>query len=402
MDTRIITSNLQDAADIIIGGGLVAVPTETVYGLACNGLNEKAVERIYEVKGRPAAKPLALMVHDADTMELYCENISKAAKTLAKRFWPGPLTIVLEAKDSIPQIVRAGGETIGLRCPDHPMTLKILECSALPLAAPSANPAGSQSPKTANEVMDYFSGKIEAVVDGGECGIGVESTVIDMSSNPYRILRQGALSYEQIADALVADMTIVGITGGTGCGKTTALNELEKLGALILDCDAVYHELLEKSEQLIDELDRRYPGVVTDGVLDIKALGRIVFSDENELKDLNSITHRHIGQDVDRRLRQWAMEGGEIAAIDAIELISSGIGSKCKATVGIVANREARIKRIMARDNISREYASLRVDAQKPDSYFEENCTYIARNDGDRQDFINEFHKIVLEVLNNG
>ena len=138
--TKLITENISAAADIIKSGGLVAVPTETVYGLAGNGLDVAAVERIYEVKGRPAVKPLALMVPGKGAMELYCENIPEAAFALADRFWPGPLTIVLKAKDIVPDIVRAGGETVGLRCPDHPMTLELLEKSGLPFAAPSANP----------------------------------------------------------------------------------------------------------------------------------------------------------------------------------------------------------------------------------------------------------------------
>ena len=254
--TKLIKEDISLAVDIIKSGGLVGVPTETVYGLAGNGLDKAAVERIYEVKGRPAIKPLALMVPGKAAMECYCENIPKSAYDLADKFWPGPLTIVLKAKNIVPEIVRAGGETVGLRCPDHPMTLGLLEKSGLPFAAPSANPSDRPSPKNAAQVMDYFDGVIDAVIDGGDCGIGRESTLIDMSRKPYRILRQGALSEIEIADALVESMNIVGITGPTGCGKTTALNVLGDFGALVLDCDAVYHELLEKNAELIGFLSR--------------------------------------------------------------------------------------------------------------------------------------------------
>lgn len=160
---------------------------------------------------------------------------------LAKRFWPGPLTIVLEAKAIVPEIVRAGGDTVALRCPDHPLTLELLQKTQLPLAAPSANPSGEPSPKNAAKVVEYFDGKISAVIDGGECGIGTESTIIDMSKTPYKILREAALPEETIRKALADDLTVLGITGGTGCGKTTALRQLEALGAMIIDCDAVYH-----------------------------------------------------------------------------------------------------------------------------------------------------------------
>ena len=172
----------------------------------------------------------------------------------------------------------AGGDTVGLRCPDHPLTLALLRSCGLPLAAPSANPSGEPSPKTAEQVLAYFDGKIDAVIDGGPCGVGRESTLIDLSRAPYRILREGALPESEIADALADEMTVIGMTGPSGCGKTTALRELEKLGALALDCDAVYHELLESDADLIKALDSAFPGTVRDGGLDRGALGRIVFA----------------------------------------------------------------------------------------------------------------------------
>ena len=127
MKTQRITTEIAQAADAIRAGQLVAVPTETVYGLAGNGLDPKAVAQIYEVKGRPSVKPLSLMVHDASAMARYCDPVPQAAHTLAEAFWPGPLTIVLRAKACVPEIVRAGGQTVGLRCPDHPATLALIE-----------------------------------------------------------------------------------------------------------------------------------------------------------------------------------------------------------------------------------------------------------------------------------
>ena len=399
METKIFHGAADEAAEIIKTGGLVAVPTETVYGLAGNGLDEEAVKQIYEVKGRPQVKPLSLMVPGAEAMDRYCEDVPQGARLLAERFWPGPLTIVLKAKDFIPSIVLAGGDTVGLRCPDHPMTLELLKKAGVPFAAPSANPSGEESPKTAQKVWDYFSGKIEGIIDGGECGIGRESTIISMAQKPYRILRQGALAEKEIASALTEGLTILGITGGTGCGKTTALRTLEELGALIIDCDAVYHGLLIENKEMLAEIDSAFPGVVIDGVLDRKALGAVVFSDTEALARLNGITHSYVGREIDRLLESWALSGGRLAAIDAIELFGGNLARRCKATFAVLADRDKRIERIMARDGITREYAALRVDAQKPDSYFEEKCDYILKNNSTEEEFREKCRSKFLEVI---
>ena len=399
METKIFHGAADEAAEIIKTGGLVAVPTETVYGLAGNGLDEEAVKQIYEVKGRPQVKPLSLMVPGAEAMDRYCEDVPEGARLLAERFWPGPLTIVLKAKDFIPSIVLAGGDTVGLRCPDHPMTLELLKKAGVPFAAPSANPSGEESPKTAQKVWDYFSGRIEGIINGGECGIGRESTIISMAQKPYRILRQGALAEKEIASALTEGLTILGITGGTGCGKTTALRTLEELGALIIDCDAVYHGLLIENKEMLAEIDSAFPGVVTGGVLDRKALGAVVFSDTEALARLNGITHSYVGREIDRLLESWALSGGRLAAIDAIELFGGNLARRCKATFAVLADRDKRIERIMARDGITREYAALRVDAQKPDSYFEEKCDYILKNNSTEEEFREKCRSKFLEVI---
>lgn len=399
MITQIYKDGLSEAAELLRAGELVAVPTETVYGLAGNGLDENAVREIYEVKGRPAVKPLSLMVSGASEMEKYAWDVPEGAKALAARFWPGPLTIVLKARDHIPPIVLAGGDTVGLRCPDHPMTLELLRLSGVPFAAPSANPSGEPSPRDASTVAAYFDGKIAAIVDGGECGIGTESTILSMASAPYIILRPGALGADEIADALAESMTVVGITGGTGSGKTTALNVLASMGALIIDCDEVYHSLLDGCVEMMAELDRAFSGTVKDGVLDRKALGAQVFADEEKLARLNNLTHRYVALRVEQMLRDHAMNGGTVAAIDAIELISSGLSKRCDAVVGVLAPREQRIGRIMARDGISREYAELRVDAQHGDDYFRENCTHVLENNSGKEEFTDTCEKFFEEII---
>ena len=195
---------------------------------------------------------------------------------------------------------------------------------------------------------------------------------------------------------------MLGITGGTGCGKTTALRQLEELGALIVDCDAVYHGLLETDEKLLNAIETAFPGSVTDGKLDRKRLGGIVFGSERDLKLLNEITHRYISLEVERRLRDFAMNGGTLAAIDAIALIESGLAKRCKAVIGIVAETETRVQRIMKRDGISREYAAKRVAAQKPNEFFQKSCDYVLHNDTTEQDFADKCKNLYKEVLKNG
>lgn len=398
METIIIHDDLNTAAQIIRRGGLVGVPTETVYGLAGNGLDEAAVRQIYEVKGRPEVKPLALMIHDAGEIDRYCQAVPEAAKALAARFWPGPLSIVLRARtDVVPEIVRAGGDTVSLRCPDHPLTLEALRLAGLPFAAPSANPSGQPSPKTAEEVCSYFAGRIDAVIDGGPCGLGRESTILDMSRAPWRILRQGALPEQSIRGALRERLRLIGITGPSGSGKTTALQLLSERGALVLDCDAVYHELLRDRQELLDELSAAFPGTVRDGVLDRSALAKIVFSDGHALAALNRITHRYVADEVSRRLEDFAMAGGTLAALDAIELISGGLADKCDIVIGILADEETRVSRIMARDGIDREAALLRVRAQRDAGYFIDNCDCIVENNGSAAEFTNRFLKALEE-----
>lgn len=190
------------AADIIKNGGLVAIPTETVYGLGANGLNEDAVARIFQVKGRPQDNPLILHVADASQMELFAHDIPKSAYRLAEAFWPGPLTMILPARDTVPKRTTGGRDTVGIRCPDSDVTRAIIRSAGVPIAAPSANTSGKPSTTTAEHVLHDHDGKIEAVVDGGACRVGVESTIVDLTEDPPRLLRPGGITPEQLVKVL--------------------------------------------------------------------------------------------------------------------------------------------------------------------------------------------------------
>ena len=176
---------------------------------------------------------------------------------------------------------------------------------------------------------------------------------------------------------------ILGITGGTGCGKTTALNAISLLGGKVIDCDRVYHTLLQKDKKLLSAIDARFPGTVNDGILNRSALAAIVFSDENALLDLNKITHGAVRQEVLSLLG----ENPEFAAIDAIELFEGGLAELCHVTVAVTAPREIRVQRLMKRDGITQAQALMRINAQKPDDYFAKKCDYVLENAATEEDF---------------
>ena len=190
------------AANIIMGGGLVAIPTETVYGLGANGLDEAAVAKIFEAKGRPQDNPLILHISGPEQIELFCHHIPQSAYDLAERFWPGPLTMVLPARSNVPKRTTGGLDTVAVRCPDSDVTREIIRLSGVPLAAPSANISGKPSTTTAKHVKYDHDGKIDAIVDGGACRVGVESTIVDLSGERPRLLRPGGITPEQLSEIL--------------------------------------------------------------------------------------------------------------------------------------------------------------------------------------------------------
>ena len=204
---KIIEDQISAAADILRQGGLVGIPTETVYGLGANALDAEAVNKIFEAKGRPQDNPLIIHVPGPQWLPRYCEDVPPLAYTLARKFWPGPLTMILKRKPIVPDATTAGLDTVGVRCPDHQVTLSIIREAGVPVAAPSANTSGRPSCTTAADVMEDMEGKIDAVVDGGPCQVGVESTIVDLTCDPPRLLRPGGMPLEALEE-VVGPLTV--------------------------------------------------------------------------------------------------------------------------------------------------------------------------------------------------
>ena len=193
---------VQRAAEVIRAGGLVAFPTETVYGLGADALSGSAVERIFEAKERPRGNPLIVHLADAAALESIAARVPPQARAAAARFWPGPLTLVLPRAERVPLITTGGLDTVAARVPSHPVALALIGASDRPIAAPSANRSGRPSPTRAEHVLADLDGRIEMILDGGPTPVGVESTVVDMTTEPPMLLRPGGVALEQLRDCL--------------------------------------------------------------------------------------------------------------------------------------------------------------------------------------------------------
>jgi tRNA threonylcarbamoyl adenosine modification protein (Sua5/YciO/YrdC/YwlC family) len=233
MKTEIIQINpdhpskrrLRKAADILKKGGLVAYPTDTVYGLAAAYYNREAVERLYQIKKRPKNKPFPVQVENVKKLKSFNVEISDEAKVLIDKYWPGPATLILKTKNN---------DRIGFRIPADKIARELLKETGFPLCVPSANYSGEAPPKVAKDVIISFDGIIEAIIDGGRCPGGVESTVVDLTSSPYRVLREGALSIEELRETLknkdkfVKVKNILFVCTGNSCRSVMAKGLLEK------------------------------------------------------------------------------------------------------------------------------------------------------------------------------
>jgi len=193
---------IRAAAEVIRGGGLVAFPTETVYGLGANALEERPVLRIFEAKRRPADNPIIVHIANRDDVYVLAEYVPELAERLMAEFWPGPLTLLLQRSDAVPKVVTAGSDTVAIRMPSHPVARALIAEAGMPVGAPSANLAGRPSPTTAKHVLEDLEGRIEVVLDGGEIVHGVESTVLDLTTDPPTVLRPGPVTVEELRKAI--------------------------------------------------------------------------------------------------------------------------------------------------------------------------------------------------------
>lgn len=198
---------MEEASEILRRGEMVAFPTETVYGLGANALDELASEKIYAAKGRPSDNPLIVHVANMEQVKPLVKEIPESAKRLAEAFWPGPLTMVFYKSDSVPYGTTGGLDTVAVRMPNHKVALKLIEVSGIPIAAPSANTSGRPSPTTAAHVMEDLHGKISMILDGGAVGIGIESTIVDMTTEIPMILRPGYIN-KQMLEEIVGEVTV--------------------------------------------------------------------------------------------------------------------------------------------------------------------------------------------------
>ncbi len=219
-DTDMSHIDLSDAGKIIRDGGLVAFPTETVYGLGGNALDKEAASKIYSAKGRPSDNPLIVHISKIEQIDGIAINISENARKLMEAFWPGPLTIILNKGDKVPYETTGGLNTVAVRMPNHPIALKLIDEAGVPIAAPSANTSGRPSPTLASHVEEDMNGRIDMIIDGGQVGIGIESTIIDMSADTPMILRPGYITKEMLES----------IIGSVETDKVVLAKSVEEIG----------------------------------------------------------------------------------------------------------------------------------------------------------------------------
>lgn len=277
---------LKHAVYLLKEGKLVAIPTETVYGLAADAENPNAIEKIYTAKGRPHHNPLIIHLPDIEAMSLYASCVPEEALSLAKRFWPGPLTLILKKNNHVPSIVTGGQDTVALRMPNHPLTLELLRQFGKGLAAPSANRYGKISPTTAQHVQEELGDSVDYILDGGSCQIGIESTILYLADSKPRILRQGSISAKEIADTLNYELPL----------SNSNAHAHAKEKQIHVPGSALSHYAPTKPLLLLDK-DKLVPSLKTL-LLQNKKLDIVCFTETSPLiKETNHITIHKVALD---------------------------------------------------------------------------------------------------------
>ena len=507
---------IERVASLLRQGEVAAIPTETVYGLAGSAFSADAVKKIFEAKGRPQDNPLIVHISDLEMLPTVAGRIPEDAYKLAKAFWPGPLTVILPKKDTVPAVVSAGLDTVAVRFPSHPVAAAIIRAAGLPLAAPSANLSGFPSPTEAQHVIDDLTGRVAAIVDGGPCGFGIESTVVTLAGETPRLLRPGVITREQLEEVLgktveidpavlsplqdgqaaaspgmkykhyapnakltvikggltafltyvnahpddadhvlcfeeeapvmplpcvtmgrradpltqtrrlfdalreldadgakrvfarapepvgiglgvcnrlyraagftFAEMPgvgrVIGVSGGSGSGKSTVCERLRDMGCVWIDTDAVAREIVQPGSPVLPRLQAAFGADILrpDGSLDRALLAQRAFADAETSKTLSAITHPAIVGIVKERMAPL-LEAGKTVLIDAPLLFTSGLSHICDLTVKVTAPEAERVRRIMQRDGISQEAALRRIRAQAQEDALSDAADLIIVND---------------------
>lgn len=503
--------DIRKAGEILRRGGLVAIPTETVYGLAANALDGEAVKRIYQAKGRPSDNPLIVHISDFSQLAPLVREVPEAAKRLAAVFWPGPLTIILPKSDLVPTTTSGGLDTVAVRCPSHPTARAVIDAAGVPLAAPSANLSGKPSPTTFRHVQEDLTGRVDALLDGGDCAVGVESTVLTLAQGTPRILRPGGITLTQLrsvlgevevdpavlhklgegkraaspgmkykhyspaADVIILDASpeeyvnyvnrkgdgwglcfdedvpflqvpsmpygtrydgasqahrlfealhsldevgakkayaripskrgvglavynrliraaafqvvnptgvqVVGLTGPTGAGKSTVGEILKKKGCYVIDCDQVTRSPQVYDSTCLEELSNAFgPEIFEEGVLNRGELARRAFSSEEARMRLGQITFPRIIRRVRELLAEGASKGYKVLVLDAPTLFEAGLDSACSRILVVNAPKEERLARVLKRDNISKEAALRRLEAQPSPDFYTSRADWVVEN----------------------
>ena len=515
METLVLSDrcpgDIQAAGAILRRGGLVAIPTETVYGLAANALDGDAVKKIYQAKGRPSDNPLIVHISDPAQLPPLVQEVPESAKKLAAAFWPGPLTIILPKSDRIPRETSGGLDTVAVRCPSHPTARAVIDAAEVPLAAPSANLSGRPSPTTFHHVQEDLTGRVDALLDGGDCDVGVESTVLTLATPVPRLLRPGGVTLSQLrnvlgevevdpavlhrmragqraaspgmkykhyspkAEVVIVDAApqeyveyvnqrgdgwalcfeedapflqvpalaygsrydsasqahrlfealhgldeagavkayaamprkrgvglavynrliraaafqvinpkerhILGLTGPTGAGKSTAAQVLRDRDWLVVDCDQATRSPLVYDGSCLAELSTAFgPQVLRDGMLDRAELARRAFSSEEARTRLGEITFPRILRYVRKLLEEGEAQGYRQLALDAPTLLEAGLDSICSRVLVVNAPKEERLARILRRDGLTQEAALRRLEAQPSPEFYTSRADFLVEN----------------------
>jgi len=504
---------IDEIAALLKSGEAVAIPTETVYGIAADCFNENAVAKIFKAKGRPSDNPLIVHISDIEQIYTLVKEVPEKALRLMEKYWPGPLTVILPKKDSVPDKVSGGLSTVAVRMPSHPAAKAIIDAAGVPLAAPSANISGFPSPTSVTYVKDDMNGRLPAIVDGGDCDIGIESTVITLAENPPVLLRPGAVTLEQLREVLgnvsvhsavlnplengkeaaspgmkykhyspTADLTvfkgskdefvefikkypsfadhamcfegeekdiplpcvtfgkendpfsqakrlfdalreldgmgakkvlvrspseegvglgicnrlyraagfssissregiIIGITGGSGSGKSEICSRMREKGCVIIDADEIAKGITKKGSSVLGKLADAFGHDIIneDGELNRRLLASRAFRDFESKRLIDSITHPEIVE-ICKKTALEETNKGKCVIIDAPLLFTSGLYSICNKTVKVYAPENIRIERLLARDGITREEILLRFSKQTEEEKASEAADVIINN----------------------